>query len=227
MTIWELWEYLCSNGLNEELQSAYKANHSCETALIRVQDDILKAIDSHRGVLLLLLDLSAAFDTVDHEILLGRLSSRFGIKGKALDWLRSYLTDRTQLVKVDDASSTVRPLHWGVPQGSVLGPMLYLLYTSPLGDIVREHSLSFHFYADDSQLYPFGAQCPIYRTAELSAVILSSSLSQSRYESPNDYLSKNTQGVAILVRLPLFSSIFSIFGGLLTRRDLKFTWRHE
>ena len=149
----QLWEYLCSNGLNEELQSAYKANHSCETALIRVQDDILKAIDSHRGVLLLLLDLSAAFDTVDHEILLGRLSSRFGIKGKALDWLRSYLTDRTQLVKVDDASSTVRPLHWGVPQGSVLGPMLYLLYTSPLGDIVREHGLSFHFYADDSQLY--------------------------------------------------------------------------
>ena len=97
---------LCSNGLNEELQSAYKANHSCETALIRAQDDILKAIDSHPGVLLLLLDLSAAFDTVGHEILLGRLSAGFGIKGKALDWLRSYLTYRTQLVKVDDASST-------------------------------------------------------------------------------------------------------------------------
>ena len=138
--------------LNEELQSAYKANHSCEKALIRVQDDILKAIDSHRSVLFLLLYLSAAFGTVDHEILLGRLSCRFGSKGKALDW-RSYLTDGTQLVKVDDASSTVRPLHWGVPQGSVLGPMLYLLYTSPLGDIVREHGLSFHFYADDSQLY--------------------------------------------------------------------------
>ena len=103
--------------------------------------------------MLLLLDLSAAFDTVDHEILLGRLSSRFGIKGKTLDWLRIYLTDRTQLVKVDDASSTVRPLHWGVSRGSVLGPILYLLYTSPLGDIVREHGLSFYFYADDSQLY--------------------------------------------------------------------------
>ena len=104
----QLWEYLCSN---EELQSAYKANHSCETVLIRVQDDILKAIDSHRGVLLLPLDVSAAYDTVDHEILLGRRSCRFGIKGKALDWLQSHLTNRTQYVKVDDASSTVRPLY--------------------------------------------------------------------------------------------------------------------
>ena len=113
----QLWEYFCSNGLNEELQPAYKANHSCETALIRVQDDVPKAIDSHRGVLLLLLDLSAVFDIVDLDILPGRLSTRFGVKGKALDWLRSYLTNRTQLVKVDDASSMVRPLHWGVPQG--------------------------------------------------------------------------------------------------------------
>ena len=96
------WEYLCSNGLNEKLQSAYKANHSCKTVLIRVQDDILKAIDSHRGILLLPLDVS------------GRRSSRFGIKGKALDWLQSHLTNRTHYVKMDDASSTVRPLYWGV-----------------------------------------------------------------------------------------------------------------
>ena len=80
----QLWEYLCSNGLNEELQSAYKANHSCETALIRVQDDILKVFDSHRGVLLLPLDLSAAFDTVDHTTPLLGCASRFGPRPHAL-----------------------------------------------------------------------------------------------------------------------------------------------
>ena len=80
----QLWEYLCSNGLNEELQSAYKANHSCETALIRVQDDILKVFDSHRGVLLLLLDLSAAFDTVDHTTPSLGCASRLGPRPHAL-----------------------------------------------------------------------------------------------------------------------------------------------
>ena len=76
--------------MNESLQSAYKKHHSCETALLRVQNDILKSIDDKQCVVLLLLDLSAAFDTVDHKILLHRLRSRFGIKGKALSWLQSY-----------------------------------------------------------------------------------------------------------------------------------------
>ena len=79
-----LTDYLCDNDLNESLQSAYKKHHSCETALLRVQNDILKSIDDKQCVVLLLLDLSAAFDTVDHKILLHSLRSRFGIKGKAL-----------------------------------------------------------------------------------------------------------------------------------------------
>ena len=96
---------------------------------------------------------SASFDTVDHKILLHRLRSRFGIKGKALSWLQSYLTDRSQSVQIDGFTSSVRPLRFGVPQGSVLGPLLYLLYTTPLGDLIWWHDMDFHLYADDTQLY--------------------------------------------------------------------------
>ena len=145
--------YVNNNNLNEPLQSAYKQYHSTETALIRVHNDILTAIDKRRTVILLLLDLSAAFDTVDHDILLFRLQQRFGVTGKPLLWFKSYLSNRMQFVSVDGAASSDHALQCGVPQGSVLGPILYVLYTSPLSDIVKKFNLSYHFYADDSQLY--------------------------------------------------------------------------
>ena len=132
---------LCDNDLNESLQSAYKKHHSCETALLRVQNDILKSTDDKQCVVLLLLDLSAAFDTVDHKILLHRLRSRFGIKGKALSWLQSYLTDRSQQFRLMD-----------LPLQFVRSDLVYprgLLYTAPLGDLVRWHDMDFHLYADN------------------------------------------------------------------------------
>ena len=103
--------------------------------------------------MLLLLDMSAAFDTVDHSILLSRLSTSFGINGKALAWFRSYLHNRSQFISIDSYRSTNRPLTCGVPQGSVLGPILYLMYVSPVGCIMRRHGVSYHVYADDSQVY--------------------------------------------------------------------------
>ena len=152
----QLNDYLSLNNLHEPLQSAYKTFHSCETALLRVQNDILHSIDNRSCVAMLLLDLSAAFDTVDHQILLNRLNTKFGISGIALQWFKSYLTDRFQFVSIDDFSSEALQLDCGVPQGSVLGPLLYLLYTSPVADILRQHRMSFHLYADDTQLYiPF------------------------------------------------------------------------
>ena len=93
-------DHLHENGLQECLQSAYKEHHSCETALVRVQNDILRSVDDNRCVILLLLDMSAAFDTVDHSILLKRLQSRYGISGSALAWFNSYLKDRTQFVRI-------------------------------------------------------------------------------------------------------------------------------
>ena len=128
----QLNQYLAVNELNKVFQSAYKRYHSTETVLIRVQNDILHSIDDGGCVMLLLLDMSAGFDTVDHSILLSRLSTSFGINGKALAWFRSYLHNSSQFISIDSYRSSNRPLTCGVPQGSVLGPILYLMYVSPV-----------------------------------------------------------------------------------------------
>ena len=126
-------------------------------------------------VMLVLLDLSAAFDTVDYDILLGRLEHRFGITGKALSWLTSYLTDRTQFVKVANEHSTIRNLLCGVSQGSVLAPIFGSMYTAPLADIIRQHGLNVYFYTDDTQIYlsfnPKAAGEPMHSLSRVQSCI--------------------------------------------------------
>ena len=127
--------------------------HSTETALLRVSNDLLNALDNGNICILTLLDLSAAFDTIDHGILLSRLHTSFGISGTVYKWFESYLSNRTNRVKILDKYSDTTVLQYGVPQGSVLGPVLFTLYTEPLSDIIKLFEYLYHFYADDSQLY--------------------------------------------------------------------------
>lgn len=149
----QLQTFLQSQNIFEIFQSGFKALHSTETALLRVFNDILLTADSGNSVLLVLLDLTAAFDTVDHNILIYRLEHHVGIGGTALDWFRSYLSDRSFSVSLGEFHSSSALLPCGVPQGSILGPLLFSIYLLPLGHIIKKHKVSFHFYADDCQIY--------------------------------------------------------------------------
>ena len=103
---------------------------------------------------MVLLDQSAAFDTIDHDKLLDCLRKWFGVGGRCLDWFKSYLSDRTQFIKIGSVLSEARKLKFGVPQGSVLGPILFSLYTTPLSKVISKHpDVKFHLYADDTQLF--------------------------------------------------------------------------
>ena len=110
-------------------------------------------MDSQCVTGILLLDLSAAFDTVSKNLLINHLFYRFGVCDKALGWIESYLSDQTQKVKISDTESTPAVLTQGVPQGSILGPILYTLFTSPVGDLCKEHRIDYLGYVDDTQNY--------------------------------------------------------------------------
>ena len=145
--------HLESNNLYSTVQSGYRKHHSCETLLVRMSDDILKDINKDKVVVLLLLDLSAAFDTIDHDLLIWKLLTQYGIDGNALDWFTNYLSNRKFTVKINSKICDFFCLLFGVPQGSLLGPVLFVLYVKALENIARKYGLRVQMYADDSQLY--------------------------------------------------------------------------
>uniref|UniRef100_A0A669C2J2 Reverse transcriptase domain-containing protein n=1 Tax=Oreochromis niloticus TaxID=8128 RepID=A0A669C2J2_ORENI len=145
---------LDKHSIFDKFQSGFRRAHSTETALLRVSSDILMNNDAGKCSVLLMLDLTSAFDTVDHHILLERLKHWVGVSGTALEWFSSYLHNRSFSVVVPDFRSSSTSLTCGVPQDSVLGPLLFLIYLLPLQHIMGSfEDISYHCYADDIQLY--------------------------------------------------------------------------
>jgi hypothetical protein len=149
----QLQAYLDEHDATPRHQSAYRRHHSTETALIKVYNDLLLAADNGKVSALVLLDLTAAFDTIDHELLLLRLERQFGVCGRALDWFQSYSTGRIYCVVFGGSKSSVIHVTCSVPQGSVLGPLLFILYTADLADLASTFGVNLHAFADDTQLY--------------------------------------------------------------------------
>ena len=147
--------HLNNSNLLPTHQSAYRRHYSTKTAVTKVYSNILGPADDGKLSLLLLLDLSAAFDLVDHSILLERLESTYGFDGLTLGGFKNYLSDRSFNVRCSGTKLEFSDSSVGVPQGSVLGPFLFSLYTGDLGKIVLKYKLGFHQYADDIQIYGY------------------------------------------------------------------------
>ena len=151
-----------------KFQSDFRKYRSTEIALLKVQNDILMSMDNKAVTLLVLLDLSAAFDTIEQFILLNILQRDFGVVGTALNWFGSFLSGRRQRILVGEKTSDDFNLNCGVPQGSCMGPILFTLYISRLFNIISQHLPSLHGYADNNQFYISFRSCSIH--SEINAV---------------------------------------------------------
>ena len=148
----QLINYLENNNLLDYFQSVYRKSFSTETALTHVTDLIHNSLDSSYCIQLLLIDLSSAFDMINHSILTNRIIE-LGIEGSPLKWLMSFITDRTSFVKINDIISPPTTILKGVPQGSVLGPLLFSIYLRPISNIIRKYpNIYYQIYADEIQL---------------------------------------------------------------------------
>ena len=166
----QLLEYQNGNKLTPNLQSAYRKHHSMETAVLRVVSDVLLAADRGEVTLLGLLDMSAAFDTVDHNILIDRLRLSFGFQSDVLAWITSFVENRTQSVIFNGQKSNTTPVICGVSQGSVLGPLLFLVYTADVVTIVTRliHTQTIRRFSSMSVLLRVPPVCPKWTPAYMT-----------------------------------------------------------
>ena len=142
--------FLCANDIICESQFGFRAKHNTTHAILTCINNIAHAIDQRLHTVGIFLDFSKAFDTINHDILLHKLE-HYGVRGKALEWFRSYLSNRKQFVELDNKFSSSRPVICGVPQGSLLGPLLFIIY---INDFTKSSkTLSYILFADDSNLF--------------------------------------------------------------------------
>ena len=194
----QLTKYLDEFSLYTKFQSAYRPNHSCETAMAYIVDDIQQFLENKQNAALIMLDLSSAFDTVDHQMLIDRLERDFGICDEALELIRSYLYERTFSVSIDDKASSSHELSYGVPQGSILGPVFYSMYTKRIEEIVQHHGFKVHIYADDCTVY-FPFEDNDEQTAKIQ---LSECISDIQKWMRNSYLKLNAEKTSLMVFRP-------------------------
>ena len=134
------------------MSSAYRAAYSTETTLVKIVDDILPSVNSGSIVALIVLEFSAAFNTMNHVTLLARFQSEFGFTDAPLSSIESFLSGRSFFVHVGLSSAPVTQANSGVPQGSILGSILFTTYVAPIGRLINSYSINHHKYVDDTQL---------------------------------------------------------------------------
>ena len=194
----ELDTHVKAYNLHAENQSGYREKHSCETCMVKIINDINDMIENGNMVALILLDLSAAFDTVDHKILTTRLRTYFGLTSQVLKWIVSYLTNRSFSVNIKKEHSNRQWLNYGIPQGSLLGPILFIMYTKDITKIANKHKLSIHMYADDTQLY-IGFQAGVPCNVAITESTIHECLDEIKQWMKENYLKINAGKTKFIV----------------------------